>query len=207
MGTMKVTSSLTIKASNEEVFKALTERQGLEAVAPKTDLPVRAELLTKVPNSRIVTRERLGRLMGTTTMTIGPASDGSKVTIEFEFSVRGLSGPIRMLLFGHDLQRAYQKWVEALLLRLKAHLEGTPVPPAPKILSRRELTYLCLAIALTAVLAELVVAALLFSLAFPLMLGLSLATYFLAYVLVAKYGGGRLLKIIDAIRADLGIRA
>jgi hypothetical protein len=202
---MKVSSSITIKASNEEVFRALTERQGYEAVSAKTDLPGRAQLLAKVPNSRIVTREQLGRLRGTTTITIELASDGSIVTIGFDFSVKGVFGPIRMLLFRQDLRRAYQKWVEALLLRLKAHLEGTPVPPAPRLLSRRELTYLCWALALTAVLAGLVVEALVLSLAFPLVLGLSLATYFLAYVLVAKYAGGRLLKIIDAIRADLGM--
>jgi len=202
---MKVTSSITIKASNEEVFRALTERQGYEAVAAKTDLPVHAELLAKVPNSRIVTRERLGRLIGATTITIGAASDGSIVKLDFDFSIKGLSGPIRMLLFGQDLQRAYQTWMEALLLRLKAHLEGTPIPPAPRVLSRRELTYLCWAIALTAVLPGVIVEVLVFSLALPLVLGISLTTYLLAYVLVAKYAGGRLLKIVDAIRADLGM--
>jgi hypothetical protein len=200
---MKVTSSIAIHASNEDVFRALAEPQAPEAVVPKTDLPVRAELVAKDPNTRIVLRERLGRLVGTTTITIGPSSEGSMVTIDFEFFMKGLFGSIRMLLFGRDLQRAYQNWIRELLQRLKAHLEGTPVPPAPRVLSRRELRYLCLAIALTAALAALVVEAFVLSFAFPVVLFIALATYAIAYVLLVKYAGRRLLKIIDAIRADL----
>jgi len=201
---MKVTSSIMIKASDEDVYKALTERQDREALVPKTDLPARAELVATVPNSKIVVRERLGRLVGTTTITIGPSSDGSRVTMDFDFALKGLLGPIRMLLFGRDLQRAYRDSIRALLVRLKARLEGGPIPPAPRVLSRRELTYLCIAMALTAALAALVVEALMLSLAFPVVLATTLATYFVAYVLAMKYAGRRLLTIIDAIRADLG---
>ncbi len=86
---MKITSSITIKASNEAVFQALTERQDIEALLPKTDLPARAELVASVPNSRIVVHERLGGLVGTTTITIGPSLDGSIVTIDFDFSIKG----------------------------------------------------------------------------------------------------------------------
>jgi hypothetical protein len=204
---MKVTSSITIKASNEAVFQALTERQDREALLPKTDLPARAELVASVPNSRIVVHERLGGLVGTTTITIGPSLDGSMVTIDFDFSIKGLLGPIRMLLFGPDLQRAYQAWSQALLVRLKARLEGGSVPPAPRVLSRRELRYLCITMALTAALAALVVEAFILSLAFPVVLAATLATYFLAYVLVVKYAAARLLRVIDAIRADLRTRA
>jgi len=204
---MKVTSSIIIKASNEAVFQALTERQDREALLPKTDLPARAELVASVPNSRIVVHEGLGGLVGTTTITIGPSLDGSMVTIDFDFSIRGLLGPIRMLLFGPDFQRAYQASIQALLVRLKARLEGGSLPPAPRVLSRRELTYLCIAMALTAALAALVVEAFILSLAFPVVLATTLATYFLAYVLVVKYAAARLLRVIDAIRADLGTRA
>ena len=201
---MKVTSSIMIKASNEDVYKALTEQRDREALVPKTDLPARAELVASVPNSKIVVRERLGGLVGTTTITIDPSSDGSMLTMDFDFALKGLLGPIRMLLFGRDLQRAYQDSIRALLIRLKARLEGGPVPPAPRVLSRRELTYLCIAMALTAALAALVVEAFMLSLAFPVVLAIAVATYFLAYVLAVKYAGRRLLRIIDAIRADLG---
>ena len=126
------------------------------------------------------------------------------LTMDFDFALKGLLGPIRMLLFGRDLQRAYQDSIRALLIRLKARLEGGPVPPAPRVLSRRELTYLCIAMALTAALAALVVEAFMLSLAFPVVLAIAVATYFLAYVLAVKYAGRRLLRIIDAIRADLG---
>jgi hypothetical protein len=60
-----------------------------------------------------------------------------------------------------------------------------------------------LAIALTAALAALVAEAFVLSFAFPVVLFIALATYAIAYVLLVKYAGRRLLKIIDAIRADL----
>jgi hypothetical protein len=200
---MKVSSSITINASNEDVYKALTERQRLEALMPKTDLPVHAELVDNVPHSRIVAQERLGRLVGTTTITIGAAVEGSTVTIDFEFFVKGVFGPIRMLLFGRDLERTYQNWILGLLQRLKAQLEGAPVPPAPRVLSRRELRYLCSALAVAATLAALAAEAFVLSLAFPVVLCSALAIYGLAYVLLMKYAGRRLLKIVDAIRTDL----
>ena len=52
-------------------------------------------------------------------------------------------------------------------------------------------------------LAALVVEPFVLSFAFPVVLSIALATYAIAYVLLVKYAGRRLLKIIDAIRADL----
>lgn len=204
---MKIRESIEIKSPCEAVFAFYTNREQWSGVMPKTDLPIKAELVSKTPNSSVVVRERLGQLLIITTTTMSPVAEGCAVTMELDLSMTGPLGGLRMALFGSTLRRAYERGIRSLLVRIKARLEGTLSPPVPRIASRRETRAICITMALVAAAAALVLELFILNLPFFVVLPLMVLTYLVAYVLLAKYAGSLFTRLVRAIPVDLGMRS
>ena len=201
---MRARSSTVIAAPVSTVFQFLTDEKAKAGLMPPTAIEATGGVVEQVENSRIVIREVAKEMTGLTTWTLTPAHDATSLTISTEFRLCGPAATIRTRLFRRQLESAIERWIVAMLARLKARVEGKPEPPAPRVLSKQELRYLCFALAGTASVVALATELFLLSLPLPAVLGIMLAAYFAVYVLAAKYAGGLFLRIIDVVRSGVG---